>query len=255
MGTIGRVAGIRRPCADVAATCAAVLLTLSLTAARPGVAAEPTPPSPTPDACPPAQLQPQPRSSPPPTPSLSTPTTARSTGPYRPSPEEVVACIGSQEISGATFAHWATVAERSEGKSHRKPGSEPNRSQMLQVMGFLISADWVLGEAAYLHVVVSATEVRHHFDHLRHVQFPKRKEFQAFLGQTGETTADLLLRVRLNLASARIQKRVVGHSHGAHRTQRLLTRFVQHFRKRWSTQTYCESRYAVPDCGHTSNTL
>jgi hypothetical protein len=163
--------------------------------------------------------------------------------------------VGSQEISGATFAHWATVAENEGSSSHRKPSTEPNRSQMLQVMGFLVSTDWVLGEAADLHIVVSDAEVRHHFDHLRRLQFPKRKEFRAFLRNTGQTTADLLLRVRLSMVSTRIQQRVVGHSHGARRAQRALSRFVHRFQKQWRAQTYCESRYAMLDCGHTASTL
>jgi hypothetical protein len=166
-----------------------------------------------------------------------------------------VACVGAQEISGAIFSHWAMVAEDGEGRSHRRPGAEPNRSQMLQVMGFLLSSDWVLGEAADLHVVVTAAEVRHRFDHIRHEQFSRRRDFKAFLRQTGQTTADLLLRVRLSMVSARIQRRIVGRSGSPRHLQRALTRFVRHFQRKWRVQTYCESRYAVSNCGHTASTL
>lgn len=173
-------------------------------------------------------------------------------GPVGPASEQIVACIGSQSITGATFQHWAHVARRSEGPS-KHPQSRATIVQ--QVMGFLISADWVLGEAQDLNVVVSEAEVHHRFDHLRALQFPKRREFKRFLEQSGQTVADLLLRVRLNMSSERLQKLALAGHRGAHSRQRALERFIHEYKLKWMAQTYCAPAYAVQDCGHVQTSL
>jgi SurA N-terminal domain len=190
---------------------------------------------------------------PPSTLSSSTPTgPPSSANELSPAPEQIVACIGSQSITGAAFSHWAVVAQKSEGSSkHRLSASQV----MKQAMTFLISSDWVLGEATDLNIHVSEGEVRHTFDHIRAQQFPKRKEFKAFLKQSGQTVADLLFRVRLNLASTRIQQHVAEGHRGARGQQHALSRFVHDFTAKWKAQTYCDPTYAVTDCGHVQASL
>lgn len=224
---------------------AAVLL-LSLGAAGLVRAAEP--PAPATPACPPPETT---ATSPTPPAAPGTP----GASPYRPAPTEVLACVAGSEISGASFAHWATVAERDEPPRRRTPNAEPTRVQMLQVMGFLVSSDWVIGEAADLHIVVSPAAVRRRFDRLRREQFHGRWQYGAFLKQTGETTADVMLRVRLSMISTLIQQHAVGHHRGARGQQEALARFVHGFQEEWKAQTYCESLYATQDCGHTAGTL
>jgi hypothetical protein len=168
-------------------------------------------------------------------------------------PEQILACVGSQSITGAIFRHWADVARRSEGSSakHRPSADEV----MKEVMGFLISSDWVLGEASDRNIVVSEAVVRHTFDRIRGQQFPREREFKTFLKQSGETVADLLLRVRLNLLSQRIQSHVLTGHRGKHSRQRALERFVHDFRLKWMAQTYCDPGYAIQDCGHVQASL
>jgi hypothetical protein len=122
-------------------------------------------------------------------------------------------------------------------------------------MGFLISADWVVGEARDLNVHVSPAEVRRTFNRTRKAQFPKQGEFQAFLGKSKETVPDILLRVELDLLSQRLQRRVVAGEHGTHKKQVALKRFVSDFRNKWTAQTYCAAQYASQDCGHVQATL
>jgi foldase protein PrsA len=77
-----------------------------------------------------------------------------------------------------------------------------------QVLGFLISSDWVLGEAEEQGVKVSDQEVAKHFNQLKKQQFPKEAEYQKFLANTGQSTADLLLRVKLSMLSTKIQEKI-----------------------------------------------
>jgi hypothetical protein len=175
------------------------------------------------------------------------------TGSLNPASEQIVACVGTQSITGATFSHWAYVARRFGGSPSKHPPSAAEVTN--KVMVFLISSDWVLGEAADLNVHLSEGEVRHTFDRIRAEQFPKRKGFHAFLKQSGETVANLLFRVRLNLTSVRIQKRVIAGYRGARNRLSATKRFVHEFKLKWTAQTYCEPGYAIPDCGHVQEAL
>ncbi len=173
-------------------------------------------------------------------------------GPVEPASEQVVACVGPQSITGATFQHWAHVESKAEeaSKHHQSRG---NRVQL--VMGFLISSDWIIGEAQNRNIVVSEAEVRHRFDHLRSQQFPKRREFKKFLKRSGQTVADILLRVRLSILSERIQRSVQAGYRGARSRQHALESFVHEFKADWTAQTYCAPAYAVQDCGHVQASL
>jgi hypothetical protein len=187
-----------------------------------------------------------------PAPATSTPSNASPTQ-SAPSPTgQIVACVGSQSIAQPLFDHWEHVGDLAEAP-RRKP--QPNTHSVLEeAMGFLISSYWVIGEAQDLHVQVSDAQVRHRFDRIRREQFPKRSEFKAFLRSSGQTVADLLFRVKLNLLSEGIQRRVeVGH-HGSGRNQ-ALEHFVREFKSRWLAQTYCLPAYAVSDCGHVQTPL
>jgi hypothetical protein len=181
---------------------------------------------------------------------MTAPSTAPSP-PVRPSPaQSVVACVGAVPITEATFQHWSTIA-RSPGESAPSEHHRPSAHELIsEVMGFLISAEWVRGEAHDLHVRVSPAKVRRTFNHIRKQQFPRELDFRAFLKQTSQTVADLLMRVELNLLSKRIQRHVLSSHHGAHSQQRALTRFVKHFRTKWEGRTYCSPQYAMQDCGH-----
>jgi hypothetical protein len=118
-----------------------------------------------------------------------------------------------------------------------------------EVLGFLISSDWLLEEARSLHIHLSDREVRREFERIRAQQFPKHGEFGAFLKQTGQTAADLLFRVKLNLLSGRVQAHIVAAQRSARGKERALARFIRDFKRRWQALTYCTPEYAVVDCG------
>jgi hypothetical protein len=129
------------------------------------------------------------------------------------------------------------------------------RALVQEVMGFLLSSYWVIGEAKDLNVQVSDAQVRRSFDRIRRQQFPKRGEFTSFLRSSGQTVADLLFRVRLMLLSGRIQHQIIAAQHGARAQEEALTRFVREFKTKWRAQTYCATQYAVEDCGHVQAAL
>jgi hypothetical protein len=183
------------------------------------------------------------------------PTTPAPAGAAEPTPEQVVVCVGAMPISGATYSHWLVVARDAVEPSVKGHHAGSVKALQSEVLGFLISSDWVIGEAEALGVTVSAAKVKMEFDHIRNAQFPRRREFRAFLRDSGQTVEDLLFRVKLNLLSERIQKRVVAGHHGPASQQRALSQFVKAFKAKWQAQTYCAAEYDVADCGHVEGSV
>jgi hypothetical protein len=174
-------------------------------------------------------------------------------GSVTPSPEQVLVCVGAEAITGATYLHWASIADNIDeppGHKHEKP---PIAGTAEQVLGFLISSDWIIGEARERGIVFSEATVRKKFDRIRDQQFPHHGEFEKFLKSSGETVADLLFRVRLNLMSEQIQKQVLAGHHGKRAQRQALANFVGEFKSRWMGQTYCEPAFAVKTCGHVQS--
>jgi hypothetical protein len=165
-----------------------------------------------------------------------------------PAATQIVVCVHDLPILGATYTHWAEVAKKSEGPKPKH--SATAREVTEEVLGFLISSDWILEEAHRRHVEIPARTVRRSFERIRAKQFPKHGEFGAFLKSSGQTTADLEFRVKLNLLSGRLTARVLASQHTARAKQHALANFVKGFKSRWQSTTYCTSEYAVLDCGH-----
>jgi foldase protein PrsA len=161
-------------------------------------------------------------------------------------PGDAVVSVDGKSITKDTFNHWMSVASASSSasagskpvvpdppnytaciartaaqskatKGAKTPTQKELKSQceaqykslQQEVLGFLISSSWVLGEASSLGVKVSDKEVKKQFEKIKSQQFPKAAEFQKFLATSGQTVSDLLLRVKLNLLSSKIQQKIV----------------------------------------------
>ena len=217
------------------------LLVLGLVLAPAGGAVAPTSSA----GCPPAT------STPLGAPPQSAPLTEAKT-PSPPAAQALIACVATTPILGATLAHWTAVAERAaapKGKASAAASAEVPPAN--QALSFLISSEWILVEARALGIHVSAAQVRRSYDRTRDRQFHKRGQFHAFLRSSGETVADLLFRVRLNMTSNTIQRRIQGARGDTKKKQQAILRFVVQFRRKWRAQTYCAAAYLVNDCGNS----
>jgi foldase protein PrsA len=189
-------------------------------------------------------------------------------------PGNAVVAVGGTPITKTTFAHWMSVAASSTaaGSPAGKPpvpeppnytaciahlqANQPKpakgvtvpgpaqfksecetqyKSLQTEVLGFLISSQWVLGEAASLGVNVSDKEVKKRFEQIKAQQFPKPAEFEKFLASSGQTVSDLLLRVKLNLLSSKIQQKIVKAKSNV--TQAQITKYYNEH----------QSRFGVPE--------
>ena len=114
----------------------------------------------------------------------------------------------------ACISHAAKVASQSGGKVPTNAALKAQcatqyKSLSHEVLGFLISSEWVLGEANHLGVKASDEEVHKQFNQIRSTQFPTTAEFEKFVAKSGQTVSDLLLRVKLNMLSQKIQSKIV----------------------------------------------
>jgi foldase protein PrsA len=137
--------------------------------------------------------------------SAQTPAGQTAPKPVVPDPPSYTNCI----------AHLQAVAPKP-AKGQPTPTAAQYKSQCeqqytalkQQVLGFLISANWVMGEASDQGVKVSDKEVEKKFTELKTQQFPKEEAFKKFLASTNQSVSDLLLRVKLNLLSQKIQQKI-----------------------------------------------
>jgi foldase protein PrsA len=155
----------------------------------------------------------------------SAPTTGSTAKPVVPDPPTYKACI----------AHLEATAPKP-AKGQPKPTAATLKTQCeqqytalkQQVLGFLISANWVLGEASSQGVKVSDSEVKKQFNQIKSQQFPQEAAFQKFLAGSGQTVSDLLLRVKLDMLSSKIQQKITKNAGKKASQQEVKTYYEQH---------------------------
>jgi foldase protein PrsA len=77
-----------------------------------------------------------------------------------------------------------------------------------QVLQFLISAQWIVGEAGDQGVKVTNAEVDKQFATTKQQSFPKEADFQKFLKSSGMALADLKFRVKVQALSDKLRTKV-----------------------------------------------
>lgn len=165
----------------------------------------------------------------------SSPAAAPTQGPA--SGVDAVAYVSHTPISKASYQHWLAV-ETALGAA----GSPAH-----QALGFLITSEWVVGEATARGVSVSEAEVKQRFAQLVHESFPKAGSMQNYLSKSGQTEADLLARIKVELLSSKIAAKVSAGKSAAQRSASLTT-FENAFHAHWKNYTSCEPGYVMEDC-------
>lgn len=138
--------------------------------------------------------------------------TASTTGakPVIPRPPDYTECIAHLEATSAKPAKGQSKPTKSQLKSECE---QQYKSLQQEVLGYLIASAWVLGEAESLGVKVTDAEVKKELEKIRNEQFTQPGQFEKFLDSTGYTVSDLLLRVKLNMLSTKIQQKITKEKH------------------------------------------
>lgn len=158
-----------------------------------------------------------------------------------------VATVEATPIAQATFAHWlAITAALSDRRGHDASASDTTLKD--RVMGFLITSEWLLGEAAAQGVDVSEATAHKRLEAIQRKQFKKPAELQEYLEKNHETMADLLLRVKLELIESAISRKVTAAKHTTAEKKAALASFQVQFQSKWKAKTSCAAGYVTGDC-------
>jgi foldase protein PrsA len=128
--------------------------------------------------------------------------------------KDVAKIDGVGSISKKTFNHWYLVVAKQPQPGQKKPQAPPTldstqgKALKQQVMQFLLSSDWIVGEAKERGVDASPQEIQKQFLQTKKQSFPNEKAYQKFLATSGQTVQDLLFRVRLDVISNKIRQDV-----------------------------------------------
>jgi hypothetical protein len=222
-----------------------------------------------------------------------------------------VAQVADAPITKATFDHWMSVdagtrqthmvpepPDYSTCISHMAVVLKPAKGQKApataelkyacerqyeslksEVMEFLISSQWEIGEASALGVTVSEQEVQQALAK----QYPKASEKQRYLQSSGQTISDVLARLEGNLLEQKIRQTVIDKAkvsptpaqitayynerkssfgrlplsklHSTIKQQLIaiaeqarISEFVKEFTTKWKAKTDCATGYVVEDC-------
>ena len=115
---------------------------------------------------------------------------------------DAVASVAGVPITKASYRHWLAV--------EKAGGTSTNAGH--RALSFLITSQWVIGEAAARRLSVSEAEVKQRFAQISKQSFPKAGALRKFLAKADETEADLLARIKVELLQ-------VAHLGAPHRSQ------------------------------------
>jgi phosphatidylethanolamine-binding protein (PEBP) family uncharacterized protein len=150
---------------------------------------------------------------------------------------DAVAYVASTPISKTSYAHWLAV--------ETKLGGNSNAGH--RALGFLLTSEWVLGEAKARKLSVPEAQVKRHYVQLVHQSFPKAGSLQKYFSTSGETEADLLARIKVELLAAKIAAQVTAGKSSSQRSA-ILTAFENNFHTHWKALTDCKPGYVMEDC-------
>jgi hypothetical protein len=188
----------------------------------------------------------------------------------------MVASVAGRAISQASLAHWMEIERlQSQGASTQIPVPDPpsyarcaaaagadqlrlKRRRLLsanelrkrcatvyaqlrdRALAFLITADWLEGEAARWGVVVSQGEVESTYREL--VSGLGGPSFASNMRRRGFSSADELLQLRLERLAEKLRAKIAAGS------ERRVQAFLAAYRQRWRQRTTCPSGYVIPEC-------
>jgi foldase protein PrsA len=118
------------------------------------------------------------------------------------SPGQALVRVGDAPITRATLSHWMTVMRGGPGD----PAGGGDNALRRQALQFLISSQWLIGEASHQGLSIDEREVRKQVEREEQTSFPGGPaELRQFLKSTGQSVADVELQARSELARAKLR--------------------------------------------------
>lgn len=115
--------------------------------------------------------------------------------------------VGQAEITKTAVDHWTPVMTSGLVAVSYLPRQQ-SQAPRQRALSFLISSEWLIGEAANEGLKVSEREIEQRFEK-KHNSFPGGDaEFHEFLKATSQTVADVKFDIEAELASSKIRQAV-----------------------------------------------
>lgn len=149
----------------------------------------------------------------------------------------MVATVADVGLSKPLYDHWTAI--------ERAHGAAGNAGQ--RALGFIITYEWVPGEAAARHISVSEAELKQRLAQLDKQTFRKPGSLHRFMASTGESETDLLAILRVGLLKNQIAQKITAGDVGP-KTQEALATFQKAFQAHWKRYTTCGAGYVMEDC-------
>jgi foldase protein PrsA len=115
---------------------------------------------------------------------------------------DAVASVDGVAIEQRSFDRWLAITAKTNGTSRADVRD--------QVLSQLVNSAWIEAEAKDRGVSVDDAAVQRDFERQKQLSFPHESEFERYLESSGQTTLDILERVRLDLLMSRIRDQVAG---------------------------------------------
>jgi foldase protein PrsA len=122
-----------------------------------------------------------------------------------PDPPDFKTCIAAKQAAAPKPAKGQPAPTTAQFKQQCQTEYNGLRDQVLQ---FLISAQWIVGEAKDQGISVTDAEVNKQFDTTKKQSFPKEADFQKFLKSSGMGLDDLKFRVKVQALSDKLRTKV-----------------------------------------------
>jgi foldase protein PrsA len=122
-----------------------------------------------------------------------------------PDPPDYKACVANKAKTAPKPAKGQPAPTTAQFKQQCQTEYNGLRDQVLQ---FLISAQWIVGEADDQGVKVTDAEVEKQFETTKKQSFPKDADFQKFLKSSGMGLEDLKFRVKVQALSDKLRTKV-----------------------------------------------
>lgn len=130
---------------------------------------------------------------------------AKAPKPKIPVPPDFKDCIAEKKKTAPKPAKGQPKPTDAQFKTQCKQEYEGLRDQVLQ---FLISAEWIQGEAGDQGVKLTDKQVIAEFEKTKKQSFPQQKDFENFLKTSGMSVEDLLYRVKLDTLSNKLREKI-----------------------------------------------
>jgi hypothetical protein len=157
-------------------------------------------------------------------------------------PPDFTACIAHLRAVTPAGASTASLRSRCNGiyASIRR-----------RVLQFLITAYWLRGEAAQMHMSPSRAEVRQAFERERQTYYPTAAAFGRLREASRQTIADLEFAAETRMLSVRLLARFTAAAQARNHNepeQAIVAAFNRQIESTWRPRTDCRRGYVVEDC-------